>query len=126
MKKLTREWVRKAEADYRGARRLVPSRPPVHDLVCFCCQQCAEKYLKGLLEEDGLIVPRTHNLEDLLDRLVTAYPELNSLRRGCKYLMRFAIDARYPGFRTTKRQSASALRWSERIRQEARKLLGVS
>ena len=64
MKKLTREWVRKAESDYRGANQLARSRPPVHDLICFCSQQCAEKYLKALVEEQGLVVPRTHDLED--------------------------------------------------------------
>src|SRR5437016_573237 len=31
----------KAEVDYRGARKLAPSRPPMHDLVCSCCQQSA-------------------------------------------------------------------------------------
>src|SRR5215218_8316330 len=123
MKKLTREWVQKAEADYRGARQLAPSRPPAHDLVCFHCQQAAEKYLKALLEEQGLLVPRTHNLEDLLSRLVLTHPCLSSLRRGCKYLNRFAVDARYPGFRTIKRQATSALRWAGRIRREARRIL---
>lgn len=66
MKAATREWVRKAEADYRGAKSLARSRPPLHDLVCFHCQQCAEKYLKALLEELGMGVPKTHDLDKLL------------------------------------------------------------
>src|SRR5215213_10884447 len=119
MKRLTREWVQKAEADYRGATEFAPIRPPAHDLVCFHCQQWAEKYLKALLEEQGLVVPRTHDLEDLLDQLLASYPDLMSLRRGCKFLIQFAVDARYPGFRSTKRQATAALRWAERIRQEA-------
>ena len=47
-------------------QKLARSRPPENDFVCFCCQQAAEKYLKALLVELGLTVPRTHNLEDLL------------------------------------------------------------
>jgi HEPN domain-containing protein len=94
-------------------------------MVCFHCQQSAEKYLKALLEEQGLGVPRTHNLEDLLARLLVAHPTLASLRRGCKFLIRFAVDARYPGFRATKRQTAAALRWAGRIRDTARRVLGV-
>ena len=43
-----------AEADLRGARNLAQAKPPLHDLVCFHCQQCAEKYLKALLEELGI------------------------------------------------------------------------
>src|SRR6266446_7850476 len=82
MKKLTREWVRKAESDYRGASQLARSRPPVHDLICFCSQQCAEKYFKALVEEQGLAVPRTHDLQDLLELLLPSHPKLATLRRG--------------------------------------------
>jgi hypothetical protein len=39
MKKTTREWVRKAEADYALARHGRKSKVPVHDGVCFHCQQ---------------------------------------------------------------------------------------
>ena len=39
MKKLTREWVRKAEADYRLAVTVHRSAEPFHDAVCFHCQQ---------------------------------------------------------------------------------------
>ncbi len=64
MKRLTKEWVRKAEADYRAAGNLDRGSDPLPDQVCFLCQQCAEKYLKALLEELGLTVPRTHVLGD--------------------------------------------------------------
>src|SRR5437870_12402627 len=101
MKKTTAEWVKKAEMDYRGARKLAPSRPPMHDLVCFCCQQTAEKYLKAILNEHGLTFPRTHNLEDLLSLLLPFHPDLNALRRGFKFLIQFAVDVRYPGFHAT-------------------------
>src|SRR5438105_13297296 len=61
MKKTTREWVKKAEQDYVLAKQGSRSKVPVHDGVCFHCQQCAEKYLKGLMEELGLAVPKTHD-----------------------------------------------------------------
>ena len=63
MKKTTREWVKKAEEDYQVAKQGSRSKVPVHDSVCFHCQQCAEKYLKGLMEEAGLTVPKTHFLD---------------------------------------------------------------
>ena len=96
----------------------------MHDLVCFCCQQAAEKYLKALLEERNLLIPRTHDLEALLPQLLPLYPQLLSLRRGCKFLLQFAVDARYPGFHASKRQAAAALNWAERIRDVCRDLLG--
>lgn len=126
MKRLTRDWVRKAEADYRGVRLLQNSPEPVHDLVCFHCQQLVEKYLKALLEESGLGVPRTHDLDRLLSLLQATFPSLTKLKRGLQFLSRYAVDTRYPGDDATRRQAASALRWSERVRQECRTLLGIT
>jgi len=59
MKRLTAEWVRKAETDFLAAAALADASPPLHDAVCFHCQQCAEKYLKALLQESAAPVPRT-------------------------------------------------------------------
>src|SRR5438067_12342067 len=97
MKRLTREWVAKAEADYVIATRIRRFLPPVHDAVCFHCQQAAEKFLKALLEELGLAVPRTHELDRVLSLLRSHYPTLQSLRRGLLFLTRYAVDPRYPG-----------------------------
>jgi HEPN domain-containing protein len=107
MKKLTAEWIRKAEADYRVARKLARSRPPENDFVCFCCQQAAEKLLKALLVQLGLAVPRTHNLEDLLGLLRPHHAALFTLRRGLLFLTRFAVDTRYPGFQARRRQAGA-------------------
>jgi HEPN domain-containing protein len=51
MKKLTAEWVKKAEADFVAAGKLARGRVALHDQVCFHSQQAAEKYLKGLMAE---------------------------------------------------------------------------
>jgi HEPN domain-containing protein len=93
--------------------------------VCFHCQQCAEKYLKGLMEELGLLVPKTHDLDALLTRLAPHHPALQALRRGMLFLSDFAVDARYPGKWARKRQALAALRWAERVRTQARALLGI-
>ena len=108
-----------------GARKLAVTKPPLHDLACFHCQQAAEKYLKALLQEWGLPVPRTHNLEDLLNLLLPHDATLRRLRRGLRYLSQFAVDYRYPGLQATRRQVQAALRWMERVRQEARTRLGL-
>src|SRR5262249_45998255 len=125
MNSLTREWVQKAEADFRVAEKLSRGREPFHDQVCFHCQQSAEKYLKALMQELGLVVPRTHILRSLLSRLVGHHPSLRSLGRGVKFLTRFAIDTRYPGDRASKRQATAALRWAGKIRKAVRALLGI-
>ena len=82
MKPATSEWVGKAEDDYRAAEELHRSHRRFHDQVCFHCQQSAEKYFKAILEEDRLSVPRTHDLELLLNLLFPDHPTLRPLRRG--------------------------------------------
>jgi HEPN domain-containing protein len=117
--------VRKAEGDYIQATQNYCSDKPVYDGVCFHCQQCAEKYLKALLQEAGLAVTRTHDLEALRVQLLPNHSSLRSLRRGLEFLTDFAVDVRYPGKKARKRQATAALRWAERVRTEARALLGI-
>lgn len=81
--------------------------------------------MKALLEEHGLGIPRTHNLDDLLHLLLPSYALLRSLRRGLIFLTDFAVDPRYPTVNTSKRQAQAALRWSERVRSACRSLLGI-
>lgn len=125
MKKLTAEWVKKAEADFVAAGRLARASPPLHDLVCFHAQQAAEKYLKALMEELGLTIPRTHNLIALLTLLSPHHGSLRSFRRGLDFLTRFAVDTRYPGDNASKRQATAARRWVRLVRTACRSLLGI-
>lgn len=125
MKKAAREWVRKAESDYRLALRTAALAEAFHDQICFFCQQSAEKYLKSLLVELSVVVPRTHNLDDLLALLLPYHASLLTLRRGLIFLTDFAVEFRYPGTNATKRQSASALRWASDVRSACRPLLGL-
>src|SRR5438132_1620206 len=102
MKKATREWVRKAEGDHRAALRLAKEKTPLHDQVCFFSQQTSEKYLKALIEELGNTIPKTHDLEKLINLLLPHYPKMRSLRRGMQSLTEFAVSTRYPGANATK------------------------
>jgi HEPN domain-containing protein len=117
--------VRKAEADYQAAAELAHARKPFHDQTSFHCQQSAEKYLKALLEELAIPVEKTHELGQLLTHLVPRHPSLRSLRRGLLFLTSFAVEPRYPGDNTTRRQAISALRWAGRVRDACRVLLHI-
>jgi HEPN domain-containing protein len=66
---LARGWFRKADSDLADARRTAASEGP-YDTACFHAQQAVEKYLKGFLAWKSLVVPRTHDLEEL-QRLCT-------------------------------------------------------
>lgn len=116
MKRQTAQWILKAEEDWEGARELAARTPPLRDLTCFHCQQAAEKYLKAWLQELGLVVPRTHNLHDLLNLLLPHDAALAPLRRVLIALSRYAVEYRYPGVRATTRRMHSALRHADRVR----------
>ncbi len=124
MKKLTAEWVQKAEEDYQVAVRTHRSGA-FHNAVCFHCQQAAEKFLKALMEEQGLSIPKTHDLDDLRKLLLPHHPLLQPFRRGLVFLTRFAVETRYPGDRANKREAESSLRWAGKVRATVRALLGL-
>jgi HEPN domain-containing protein len=125
MKRSTREWVDKAEDDYRTATLLARASESLHDQVCFHGQQLAEKYLKALLEELGIDVEKTHELKRLQTPLLPHHPSLRALGRGLDFLTNFAVNPRYPGKNATKRQAASALRWAGKVRHACCSLLGL-
>jgi HEPN domain-containing protein len=122
---LTREWVQKAEADFLAATTLASESLPLHEVICFHCQQAVEKYLKALLQESGDPVPRTHDLVRLYS-LVMSHYQLRGIVRGLKFLTDFAVEPRYPGKSASKRQAAAALRWAGKVREACRPLLGIA
>ena len=130
MNRLTREWVQKAEVDWLSALSLTETassrRTPLHDSICFHCQQTAEKYLKALLQEIGLVVPRTHDLEDLHDVVLTRDPTLAGLRRASSILTPYAVEFRYPGACARKRQAQAALRHAGKVRAVVRRRLNLT
>jgi HEPN domain-containing protein len=125
MNRATRQWVKKAEDDFGLAETTAAGPIPLHDQVAFHCQQAAEKYLKAVLNEGGLAIPKTHDLEALLDLLLPAYPVLRSHRRGLAALTNFAVAVRYPGKNANRRQAVSCLRWAARARATCREFLGL-
>ncbi|MBI3469497.1 MAG: HEPN domain-containing protein [Planctomycetes bacterium] len=126
MKKLTAEWLGKAENDLNAARRLLKTRPLFKDLICFLCQQAVEKYLKAMLQEAGRPIERTHDIQALLDQLIPTDKSLRALRRGTKTLTSYAVDYRYPGLDSTPRQARAALQKANQFREQIRKRLGLT
>lgn len=46
MTEITREWLNFAEMDINSANYLLTMRPTPIEIICYHCQQCAEKALK--------------------------------------------------------------------------------
>jgi HEPN domain-containing protein len=117
--------VRKAEADFAGAGQLAKARPPLHDPLCFHCQQAAEKYLKALLCEHGIPVPRIHDLDVLLNLAIPGQPRSLGLRRAVNVLTQYAVEYCYPGSHASSRQARAALRHATRVREHVRHALAL-
>ncbi len=126
MKPVTREWVAKAEQDFLAAQDLARRRKrPVWDAVCFHCQQATEKYLKARMHEAAIPVPKSHDLDALLNLLLPVEPRWRVFRSALQNLSDFAVDFRYPGHHATKAQARRALADSKAFRRHVRLALGL-
>ena len=126
MNPLTTEWVTKAEGDFLTAgRELRARRSPNFDAVCFHTQQCAEKYLKAILQEIEKQIPKIHNLIALLELCLPVDPTLEMLRSDLIVLERYAVRFRYPGAISDKDEAKSAYAALRVVRKFIRPKLGL-
>jgi HEPN domain-containing protein len=126
MQPLTTEWVAKAEADVATAQRELRARKtPNYDAACFHAQQCAEKYLKARLQEDGIVFPRTHDLVTLLNLLPGPDPALTALLADLRLLTAFGVAFRYPGASADRVMARDAVSSCLAIRAAVRQSLGL-
>ena len=126
MKPLTREWLTKAERDFRVVRLLVRGWESGYgDAACFHCQQAVEKYLKARLCESGHAIPYVHDLPTLLNLVVSVEPLWASFGSACQTLTPYAVQTRYPGNEASKADAPLALKYCRAIRREARHALGL-
>jgi len=126
MSPIADEWVEKAEGDFSVAVSLFRLRKkPTYDAVCFHSQQCAEKYMKGILQELDVRFGKTHNLRELLDLLIPYRPLWEAYREKLRILSTHAVDFRYPGMSADKATANAALDLCKIIRKAARAELGM-
>lgn len=65
MKPITDEWIKKAEEDYIVAIESIKINPRPNYPICFHAQQCIEKYLKAVLQENLIVIEKVHDLDIL-------------------------------------------------------------
>jgi HEPN domain-containing protein/predicted nucleotidyltransferase len=126
LKRATQEWIDKAESDLRGVRHLIAIPDPEYGIASFLAQQCAEKYLKALLQERGVRFPRTHKLVDLAQLTVQELPEIAFSADDLSWLTKFGVEVRYPGRSADSAQTLRAIAIAEEVRSVVRTVLGLS
>ncbi len=126
MQPLTSEWIAKAEGDFDSLQRELRVRVrPNYDSACFHAQQCAEKYLKGYLQEQNIPFGRTHNLLELLEYALAVQPMWLSLRSDLQLLNLYAVAYRYPGETANREQAREAARCCKIVRTTIRTALNM-
>ena len=114
MKELTAEWMKKAEDDLLVAKREF-EEPPVYDAVCFHSQQCVEKCLKAVLQENDVYFEKTHDLYTLLNKCKVFIPELLNYKIELIELSSFAVEVRYPGTESNAEEAEKSLLVADKI-----------
>jgi HEPN domain-containing protein len=126
MNPLTKEWIDKAEGDFRTATREIKiTQDPSYDGVCFHAQQCVEKYLKANLQAAGTAFPKTHDLVVLLDLSLAIAPNLDQFRSRLRLLTLAAVEIRYPGRSADRAMADEFYQLCIELRDAIRPILGL-
>ena len=90
------EWQRLAEMDLSSAEYLLNMRPVPVEIICYHCQQSAEKYLKGYLVLYGINPPKIHDLNELCKLCSDLSDTFKEIADQCSDLTAYGVQPRYP------------------------------
>jgi HEPN domain-containing protein len=91
------DWLLKADRDFGLASLAHRHSPEYPDLICYHCQQAAEKYLKALVVHFGLPLRKTHDLEDLLDIISAVETTITTdFYDKARIINDYGVQIRYP------------------------------
>jgi len=91
------KWVRYAEMDYKAAADMSILHHPVPlEIICYHCQQSAEKILKAYVLAQSEPLTKTHDLETILEQCVKYDDRFNAFGLICPILTGYAVFSRYP------------------------------
>ena len=95
-KDIAKEWFKIAEDDLSSAEFLQNMQSIPTEIICYHCQQSAEKYLKGFLALNGEEIKRTHDLV-ILNKECRKYDEdFETIEEECLILTDYGVNIRYP------------------------------
>ena len=123
MNPLTLEWMEKAEKDYAAVKWLQQAPIPDYDIICFHIQQCIEKYLKTWLQEANILIPRSHDLKELLALIIPTVPMRQTWEPDFSEVSKYAVATRYPGDSATADNAGHAMHICDQVRHAIREQL---
>lgn len=122
---LVDEWFKFAASDFNTAKYLFENMHPIPlEIVCYHCQQAAEKYTKGILVGFDEMPEKTHDILKVLNALrkyleiPADFPDISN------NLTLFATKTRYPQeFSIDESQTRNALLQAEKIKTWAESVI---
>ena len=91
------EWICYAQTDYDCARKMADMFHPIPiEIVCYHCQQSAEKILKAYVIAKEKTLTKTHDLNILLEQCKRYLPEFDKYAKACITLTAYIAITRYP------------------------------
>jgi len=85
-------WIKRAEQDFKNAVEFLPRQGSfARKMVCFHCQQTAEKYLKAFLVLHETTFPKVHDLRRLLRLCVKFESALESYRDSFELVRPYSV-----------------------------------
>lgn len=93
---LAKDWYGFAMADLATAKFICNMHPKPLGIICYHCQQSAEKMLKGFLVLNGVNPPKIHDLPLICDMCTEINDNFKELYDICKFLNPFGSQPRYP------------------------------
>jgi len=121
---IVEEWLRFANNDMEAALILSNHFPMQLEIICYHCQQAAEKALKAYLLFSDQEPPKTHNLESLVDLCIELSTEFSEIVDECEYLNPFGVQPRYPfNFELVDSDAIMSAEKGEKIVEFVRKMI---
>ncbi len=97
LEKNVSEWIRFANMDLDTANHLFNTMHPApYEIICYHCQQSAEKFLKALYVKEQKEVVKIHDLVVLAKSLSPIYSKITDILRECAILTPYGVRIRYP------------------------------
>ncbi|MGL6101310.1 MAG: HEPN domain-containing protein [Fusobacteriaceae bacterium] len=117
-KDIALEWFKFANEDLSSAEFLLNKVPTPLEIICYHCQQSAEKYLKGFLLLNGEKLQRTHDLIFLNNICKKYSSEFENIEDDCLELIDYGVEVRYPmNIQLNDYDVKTALKSAEKIKQ---------
>ena len=113
-----KEWIKYSEKDFVAAQFLMTATSPPVEIICYHCQQSAEKFLKAYLIFQNIAPKRTHDLEELFKECEKFDGNFSDIEDECSNLTDFAVNTRYPyELELTLEDTKRAIKDAEKIKE---------